>query len=178
MAKKSTDRLIYVMEAVNDLVGGLNGKPFAWGDSERRSKEAILASLGFAVVSKTKLERGGHRLKRGVRPVGSAFFGSPLRRHADLYVLYVQTQRSIKFYELLDKGKALLEGAHQFRREEYAFKVPAEVAALRSRCEHLNADNQRLLGYIDLCAEKFGGTEMPFDPEDTGLMSAINPEAE
>lgn len=69
----------------------------------------LLAQIGFVLVSKTKLEKGGHRLKRGVKPVGAAYYGSPLRLYADLYLLGVQTERTLKWHDLYQKGKALCE---------------------------------------------------------------------
>lgn len=132
MAKRDIERLNLGIEAVRELLDGLNGKPFRWGDSERRSKEYILVCLGFAVVSKSKLEEGGHRLKRGVKPVGQAYFGAPLRKWADLYVLDVQTVRSVKWYKLYGKGKALLEGTYQIKREEYGrTSLPELIAGMR-----------------------------------------------
>lgn len=120
--KRDMKRLEAAQEAISDLLDGLNGKSFTWGDSEYRSKEGILASLGFALVTKTKLTRGGHELKQGVSPVGKAYFGAPIRKYADLYVLGVQTKRSLRWSGLWQRGKALLEGAHQWSREEYGWK--------------------------------------------------------
>lgn len=121
--KRDIQRLEMAQEAIADLLNGLNGKPFVWGDSEHRAKEGILASLGFALVTITKLTRGGHELKRGVKPVGKAYFGSPIRKYAELYVLGVQTKRTLKWSDLWGRGKALLEGTHQWgQREEYGWK--------------------------------------------------------
>src|SRR5690348_17207685 len=82
---------------------------FSWGNAERDSKMAYLSRLGFVLVSKSKLERGGHRLKRGVKPVGRGYYGAPLRVWADLYLLGIQTERTLKWHDLYDKGKALCE---------------------------------------------------------------------
>lgn len=120
--KKTIERLELIRQAIHELEQGLIGNPFTWGNSEYRSKEGILARCGFAVVTMTKLKRGGHRLKKNVKPVGKAYFGSPIRKYADLYVLDVQTERELKWYDLFGKGKALLEGDRQFRRDEYAYK--------------------------------------------------------
>lgn len=127
--KRDMQRLEAAAAAVRELQDGLNGTPFTWGDSEYRQKEGILAALGFAVVTATKLTRGGHELKKGVKPVGKAYFGSPIRKYADLYVLDVQTKRALKWHALFRKGKALLEGSHQWRREEYAWKRKADEAS-------------------------------------------------
>ena len=121
MGAKELTRLEYIRGAVSELLGGLNGTPFRWGDAERSSKEPILSKMGFVLVSKSKLERGGHELKRNAKPVGQAYFGAPLKVWADLYLLDVQTHRVLKWYDLWDKGKALLE--HQWgAREEYGHK--------------------------------------------------------
>lgn len=118
--KKTVERLEYVRQTVYEFEQGLIGNPFTWGTSEWRSKEVILAGLGFILVSESKLKRGGHRLKKNATPVGKAYFGAPIRKYANLYVLGLQTEREIKWYDLWEKGKALLE--HQLTRGEYGMK--------------------------------------------------------
>lgn len=120
--KRDLQRLDAAQVAIRELMDGLNGKPFTWGDSEYHQKEGMLAALGFAVVTITKLTRGGHELLRGVKPVGRAYFGTPIRKYADLYVLDLQTKRTLKWHDLFRRGKALLEGSHQWQRKEYAWK--------------------------------------------------------
>ncbi len=64
----------------------------AWGDGNRRTWTPVLRGLGVALVSKTKAEQLGHRIRRGAVPVVNAYFGAPLQRHADLYLLGAQTR--------------------------------------------------------------------------------------
>lgn len=120
MNKTQQKRINAIREAINDLENGLNGKPFTWGDTERRHKEHILACLGHIVVSESRLKRGGHELKPLAQPIGTAYFGSPIRKTANLYLIGVQTRRSPKYGDLLPKGKALSE--YQISRDEYAFR--------------------------------------------------------
>lgn len=70
---------------------------------------AYLQRLGFPLVSLSKLTKGGHELKRGQKPVGKTYYRAPLKRYADLYLLGIQTRRTLKWYDLYDKGKALAE---------------------------------------------------------------------
>ena len=39
------------------------------------------------------VQKLGYQLKRGAKPVGTAYFGSPIQKWADLYVLEVQCQK-------------------------------------------------------------------------------------
>lgn len=111
MNKKTLGRIAYCKGALEELLAGASGaKPFYWGETEGQSKMAWLARAGFVLVSKTKLEKGGHQLKKGAKPVGRVYYGAPLKVKADLYLLGVQTVRHPKkWFDLYDKGKALCE---------------------------------------------------------------------
>lgn len=110
MNKKTLERIAYCKETLAELLAGASGaKPFYWGETEAKSKMAWLARAGFVLVSKTKLEKGGHRLKKDAKPVGRAYYGAPLKVKADLFLLGVQTERTLKWFDLWNKGKALCE---------------------------------------------------------------------
>ena len=132
MSEKSIERLELIRQTVREVEAGLLGTPFTWGNSEYQSKEFILASLGYVLVTITKLRRGGHRLKQNARPVGKAYFNAPIKKYAPLYVLGEQTERELKWHDLYGKGRALLEAEHQFHREEYAEKRPTAKSAMFS----------------------------------------------
>jgi hypothetical protein len=130
MSKRTIERLGRVTEAVNQLRAGLEGKPFSWGAHEADSKQPLLERLGYVLVSKTKLEKGGHELKRGAKPVGKRYYNAPLKRYADLYLLGEQTRRSYKWWDLGETGKALLEdGGYYDKRKSFwvTSMVPLEL---------------------------------------------------
>ena len=70
--------------------GGLMGKPFAWGAGEANAYMPILAGIGITLITKTQVKKRGYVLKRGVKPVGSRYYGAPIQKRADLYVLECQ----------------------------------------------------------------------------------------
>lgn len=84
------DRRAYVAEQIRDALLGRH-KTFTWGDGQRRAWEPIARSMGATLLAKTAIERRGLRLKRGARPVGTIYYGAPISRFADVYVLECQT---------------------------------------------------------------------------------------
>ncbi|MGB3205197.1 MAG: hypothetical protein WBB28_09430 [Crinalium sp.] len=87
--KTKTD-LIRLQKLINSVVLGLGGKPFAWGEGQRRSWVPILRKIGITLVSNSRIEKLGYRLKRNAQPVGSAYYGAPIQRIVDLYFLELQ----------------------------------------------------------------------------------------
>ena len=69
---------------------GLKGTPFHWNGTEGDYNVMWAADLGLTLITKTQVEKRGYRLKRGARPVGSRYFGSPISKSASLYVLECQ----------------------------------------------------------------------------------------
>lgn len=53
----------------------------------------VAAALGCTLVTKSGAEKRGYRIRRGAKPVGSMYFGSPISRFADVYVLECQCAR-------------------------------------------------------------------------------------
>ena len=72
------------------IADGLRGAPFRWGEGERRHYVAKAAALGVTLVTVSGAKKMGRALRKGAKPVGTAYFGAPIRRHADLYVLECQ----------------------------------------------------------------------------------------
>ncbi|MBD2451158.1 hypothetical protein H6G76_29315 [Nostoc sp. FACHB-152] len=87
MSKKRLERIHELTEIV---LNGLNGKPFSWGDGQRTAWVPLLQEIGITLITKTQIQKRGLVLKRGAKPVGKAYFGSPIKRYADLYVMEVQ----------------------------------------------------------------------------------------
>lgn len=63
----------------------------AWGNGEGINRLRDLRDVGIHLVTKTRADRLGHRLKRGASPVASMYFNAPINADCDLYVLGVQT---------------------------------------------------------------------------------------
>lgn len=93
MSKKRIER---IHELTGIVLDGLNGNTFSWGDGQRTSWVPILREIGITLITKTQIQKRGLVLKRGAKPVGTAYFGAPIKRYADLYVLEVQCTKPKK----------------------------------------------------------------------------------
>lgn len=76
----------------DEIVDGLQGRPFRWGDGTYSGKRRLLEELGVTLATETRLRKIGRTVKRGARPVGSIYFPAPIQRQADVYVLECQTK--------------------------------------------------------------------------------------
>jgi hypothetical protein len=82
---------IHVAEMLSD---GLAGKrQFHWGDGERQAYTVKAAALGATLVSRNQIKKQGYELKRNAKPVGTAYFGAPIQRATDLFILESQCKR-------------------------------------------------------------------------------------
>lgn len=81
-----------------EIIDGLQGRPFRWGDGTHSAKRPLLEELGVTLVTETRLRKIGRAVKRGARPVGSIYFPAPIQRHADVYVLECQTKPEAKHH--------------------------------------------------------------------------------
>jgi hypothetical protein len=75
---------------INTVLDGLEGKPFHWGQGERWALTPMLTKIGITIVTRTQIDKYGYRLKRSQNPVGTTYFGSPINKNADIYVLEIQ----------------------------------------------------------------------------------------
>lgn len=114
ITKRTEGHLERVRCALNEMESGLRGYPFTWGSSEAQSKTRILEQLGYSLVTKTKLESGGFQLKKNALPVGKRYYNAPISKYRELFVLELQCERTVKWYELHEKGKALLEAIYRY----------------------------------------------------------------
>jgi hypothetical protein len=78
----------------NAIIDGLNGEPFSWNGGEFASYRPKAEAMGITLVTKTRIDKMGRRLKRGAKPVGKGYFSAPISRRADLYVMECQTSES------------------------------------------------------------------------------------
>lgn len=69
---------------------GLGGDPFHWGLGEAQAYCAKAEDMGLTLVTKNQIARLGYRLRRGVKPVGTRYFGAPISNTGSLYVLECQ----------------------------------------------------------------------------------------
>lgn len=87
--KKRLETRIRLLQMLTD---GLAGKPFQWGEGESMNYFPIARQLGCTLKTKTAIERAGMALKRNAKPVGSAYFGAPIQKQCDLYIVEAQAK--------------------------------------------------------------------------------------
>ena len=76
-----------------EIVSGLRGQPFHWGEGESSSKQGMLApAFGVTLLTRIGVGRAGLDLKRGAKPVGAIYFGAPIQRTSDVFVMQCQTK--------------------------------------------------------------------------------------
>ncbi len=86
-------RLETISGVATEIHEGLGGKPFQWNGAEGEWKVLWAEDLGITLLTKTALEKRGYRLKRGAKPIGRRYFGAPIQKYAELYVLECQCVR-------------------------------------------------------------------------------------
>lgn len=75
------------------IIEGIRGNPFEWGDSERKIKMHLLEEeFGIMLASETAIKRAGHVLKPRAKPIGRVYYGAPIQKYVDVYVLGVHTK--------------------------------------------------------------------------------------
>lgn len=82
------------IDVLGEVLAGVEGRRFDWGMVEGESKAKRLAALGIELVTANGARKKSHVLKKGVKPIGKRYFGAPIQRSADLYILGVQTKPS------------------------------------------------------------------------------------
>ncbi|CAA7619054.1 hypothetical protein [Magnetospirillum sp. SS-4] len=82
------------MDVLGEVLAGLEGKPFDWNGAEGEGKVKTLATMCIVLVTASGMRKRDHVLKRGAVPVGRRYYGAPIQRSADLYVLGLQTKPS------------------------------------------------------------------------------------
>lgn len=80
------------MNFLAEVLAGLEGERFDWGLAEAESKTKALSLMGVELVTASGARKRGHVLKKGAVPVGARYFGAPIQRCADLYILGIQTK--------------------------------------------------------------------------------------
>lgn len=65
---------------------------FHWCDGARKPWTRLLRQAGVVLMTPTAMLRRGHEPKRGARPVGTAYFGAPIKQDGELYVWGLQTR--------------------------------------------------------------------------------------
>lgn len=78
------------------IIEGIRGTPFEWGDSERKIKMHLLEEeFGIQLVSETAIKRAGHVLKSRAKPIGRVYYGAPIHKLVDVYILGVHTRKKV-----------------------------------------------------------------------------------
>lgn len=68
------------------------GKMFFWKGSENHLI-GIAADMGLTLITESRARKAGYTLKKGQSPVGSIYFGAPISRDAEVYVLECQFRK-------------------------------------------------------------------------------------
>lgn len=90
-----TRRLLRCEQASHDVSQGLHGNPFTWRECDQ-ALIGMLEDMGVHLISITKAIKLGYVLKQRQQPVGKVYYGAPLSRYADLYILECQFHRKEK----------------------------------------------------------------------------------
>lgn len=88
--KRALAALRRAAETIAQLEAGLNGQPFNWRGVDAQHREPIVRELGFTLVSKSYAKTLGYELIPGAAPVGVKYFGAPISRFAEVYILECQ----------------------------------------------------------------------------------------
>ena len=98
----TADRLIGKLRlrkaAIEDVIAGLDGQRFSWGNTQWNNYKATLQAAGVTLLTRSRLKKKGLRLKRGAQPVGQIYFPAPIARYAEVYVAECQavpTQKEV-----------------------------------------------------------------------------------
>ena len=87
-------QILKLYELLREVEGSLRYKRgFRWGQGVRGTWTKLLKRAGIILLTRTALAKRGLEPKRGAVPVGTAYFGAPLKVHAELFVLGVQTRK-------------------------------------------------------------------------------------
>lgn len=82
---------IHVAEMLRDGLAGR--RRFQWGDGERQAYTVKAAAIGATLLTRNQIKKRGYELKRNVKPVGTAYFGAPIQKAAELFILECQCKR-------------------------------------------------------------------------------------
>ncbi len=93
-ARLSLKKLRRLHELLGLVVSILDGKSlaFVWGDGKRRAWFPLLRAAGVELVTERMAAKAGDVIKYGANPVGQVYFGAPLKRTCDVWILHVQTR--------------------------------------------------------------------------------------
>ncbi|MBI5162906.1 MAG: hypothetical protein HY985_03285 [Magnetospirillum sp.] len=86
------DKVKAKMHVLAVVLAGLEGRRFDWGMAEADNKTKALRGMGIELVTANGARKRGHVVKKGADPVGKRYFGAPIQRSADLYILDLQTR--------------------------------------------------------------------------------------
>lgn len=78
---------------ITDLINGLSGKPFEWGEGAAKARQHILKELGVTLVTRNRAKALGYAINPRAKNVGVIYFGSPISQYGDVYILECQCYR-------------------------------------------------------------------------------------
>jgi hypothetical protein len=90
MSVLTKKQLIRLHQLTDTILQGLEGKPFHWGQGERWAYTPMLTKIDVTLVTRNRIDKLGYRLKKSQEPVGTTYFGTPIDKQADVFVLEIQ----------------------------------------------------------------------------------------
>ncbi|WP_013324104.1 hypothetical protein [Gloeothece verrucosa] len=85
--KADIERMAFILD---QILGGLKGSPFSWGQGQQWAWVPVARELGLDLLTINQISKRGYRLKRGVQPVGKIYLGSPIGLWCNVYLLQIQ----------------------------------------------------------------------------------------
>lgn len=86
------ERLERIIVVARMLIAGLKGTPFAWRGVDVQHYRPLARLFGLTLVSKSRVAALNWKLKKNVQPVGEMYYGAPISRWADVYILEAQAE--------------------------------------------------------------------------------------
>lgn len=94
---------------LQEVVNGLRGLPFSWGDGEATAKRNLLAELGLYLLTETAIKKQKMFMSKRTKPIGFIYFPAPISKHYPVYLKGVHCEDRAQTIEKLvrrDDAKA------------------------------------------------------------------------
>lgn len=74
------------VKALQEIVDGLRGKPFSWGDGEATAKQNLLVEFGIHLLTATAIKKRKMFMTKRAKPVGYIYFPAPISKSHPVYL--------------------------------------------------------------------------------------------
>ncbi len=79
---------------LTDLIRGLEGSTFEWGEGAAKARQHILKELGVTLVTRSRAKKLGYEINPRSKPVGVIYYGAPISQYGDVYILECQCYKT------------------------------------------------------------------------------------